>query len=83
MSLSATPNQVAAAPQLSAELPALADELPESSDDVMIQTDDMTYHCTWADVELLEMPDGTMVVDEQGQLVAHVDDGEFIPLVEE
>jgi hypothetical protein len=83
VSLSATPNQVAAAPQLSAALPAVADELPESSDDVMIQTADMTYHCTWADVKLLEMPDGTMVVDEQGQLVAHVDDGEFIPLVDE
>ena len=61
----------------------MADELPESSDDVMIQTADMTYHCTWGDVELLEMPDGTMVVDDQGELVAHVDDGEFIPLVEE
>jgi hypothetical protein len=43
----------------------------------------VTYHCTWADVGLLEMPDGTMVVDGDGDLVAHVDEGEVIALVED
>ncbi len=43
----------------------------------------MTYHCTWADVELLEMPDGTMVADDHGDLVAHVDEGQVVALVED
>ena len=48
-----------------------------------MQTEDVTYHCTWADVELLEMPDGTMVVDDHGDLVAHVDEGQVIALVDD
>ena len=45
----------------------------------MVQTDDVTYHCTWADVaEQLLAHDGAIVVDLDGALVAHVDDGELV-----
>ena len=81
--MSAIPNEIASTPQLSIGLAAVADRLPKSSEAVTVQTEDVTYHCTWADVELLEMPDGTMVVDDHGDLVAHVDEGEVIALVED
>jgi hypothetical protein len=83
VSLTAIPNEIASAPQLSQQLPAVADRLPKSSEAVMVQTADVTYHCTWADVALLEMPDGTMVVDGHGDLVAQVDEGEVVALVED
>jgi hypothetical protein len=83
ISMSAIPNEIASAPKLSLDSPAVASHLPKSSESVIVQTDDVTYHCTWADVELLEMPDGTMVVDGDGDLVAHVDEGEVIALVED
>jgi hypothetical protein len=82
ISMSAIPNEIASAPQLSIELPAVAARLPKASETVMIQTADVTYRCTWGDVELLEMPDGTMVADDRGALVAHVDEGEVVALVD-
>lgn len=83
VSMTAIPNDIASAPAFTDTSPAVAEELPESLDPVMIQTDDVTYHCTWGVVELLEMPDGTMILDDQGELVAHVDEGEFIALADE
>lgn len=84
INMSAIPNEIASAPQLSIELPApVAARLPKASETVMIQTADVTYRCTWADVKLLEMPDGTMVADDRGALVAHVDEGEVVALVED
>ena len=44
----------------------------------MVQTDDLTYHCTWADVATAPAHDGAIVVDLDGALVAHVDDGELV-----
>jgi hypothetical protein len=78
VSMTAIPNEIASAPAFIAKAPIVAEQLPGSRDAVVIQTDDVTYHCTWGVVELLEMPDGTMILDDQGELVAHVDEGEFI-----
>ena len=45
----------------------------------MVQTDDVTYHCTWAEVRRARLAhDGAVVVDVDGALVAHVDDGELV-----
>jgi hypothetical protein len=81
--MTAIPNEVASAPQFTRKAPDVAEQLPDSLDAVIVQTQDVTYHCTWGVVELLEMPDGTMILDDQGELVAHVDGGEFIALAQE
>jgi hypothetical protein len=78
--MTAIPNEIASAPQFTEKVPDVADHLPDPLDAVMVQTEDVTYHCTWGVVELLEMPDGTLILDDQGELVAHVDEGEFVAL---
>jgi hypothetical protein len=83
VSMSPVPNEIASAPELDVEGPTVAARLPKSSEAVMIQTSDVTYRCTWGDVEWLEMPDGTMVADDRGELVAHVDEGKIVALVED
>ena len=77
-SLVAIPNEIAAAPQFTGNEPQVAEDPPTASQQVMVQTDDVTYHCTWADVAMLTVPDGAIVVDLDGALVAHVDDGELV-----
>jgi hypothetical protein len=79
-SLIAIPNEVASAPQSLTGKPHVAAALPKDEERVMVQTDEMTYHCTWADLPMLEMPDGSLVVDGDGSLVAEVDGGELIEL---
>ncbi len=81
--MTAIPNEIASTPQFTEKAPAVAEQLPDSLDAVIVQTDDMTYHCTWGVVELLEMPDGTLILDDHGELVAHVDEGEFVALAAE
>jgi len=77
-SLVAIPNEIAAAPQFTGQETQVAEDPPTASQPVMVQTDDVTYHCTWADVATLAVPDGAIVVDLDGALVAHVDDGELV-----
>jgi hypothetical protein len=77
-SLVAIPNEIASAPQITGHKPRVADEAPTSRQRVMVQTDFFTYHCRWALVAMLPMPDGTMVVDLDGELVAYVHDGELV-----
>jgi len=78
-SLVAIPNEIAAAPQFAGQEQQVAEDPPTASQQVMVQTDDVTYHCTWAEVaEQLLAHDGAIVVDLDGALVAHVDDGELV-----
>ncbi|MET0663098.1 MAG: hypothetical protein ABWZ42_08200 [Ilumatobacteraceae bacterium] len=79
-SLVAIPNEIAAAPQIAGTEPEAADDPPTAKQRVMVQTDDVTYHCTWAQVQVATapFPDGAIVVDLDGALVAHVDDGELV-----
>jgi hypothetical protein len=77
-SLIAIPNEIASAPQFTSHRPRVAEDLPTAREQVMVQTDDVTVHCTWADVQEMPMPDGAIVVDLDGALVARVDDGELV-----
>ena len=77
-SLVAIPNEIAAAPRFTSHDPHIADDPPTAGQQVVVQTDEVTYHCTWADVATLAMPDGAVVVDLEGALVAHVDNGELV-----
>ncbi len=78
MTLVAIPNEIASAPQFTSHDTQIAKDPPTAGQQVMVQTDEVTYHCTWADVAMLTMPDGAVVVDLDGALVAHVDDGELV-----
>ncbi len=77
-SLVAIPNEIAAAPQFAGTEQQVAEDPPTASQQVMVQTDDVTFHCTWAEVAALLAHDGAIVVDLDGALVAHVDDGELV-----
>lgn len=77
-SLVAIPNEIASAPQIMGRKPRVAEDAPTARQQVVVQTDDVTYHCTWRQVAMLSMPDGTMVVDLDGELVAYVHDGELL-----
>jgi hypothetical protein len=75
------PNEIASSPLGAHDEPEIADELPETDDAVTVQTDDVTYHCQWDEIRWLDMPDGTIIVDTRGDLVAEVTDGELVALV--
>jgi hypothetical protein len=75
------PNEIASAPQVATDEPEIADEMPATDDSVMAQTEDVTYHCTWEQIHLIDLPDGTVVVDVHGDLIAHVEGGDLVALV--
>jgi len=82
-SFSAMPNAVASAPQFSLDGRQVTPQLPELTELVLLRTDAVTYRLRWVDVPLLTVPDGSVVVDSQGDLVAHVSRGRLILLVDE
>lgn len=82
-SFSAMPNAVASAPQLSLDGRQIAQQLPLLTELVLLRTEAVTYRLRWVDVPLITVPDGSVVVDSQGDLVAHVSRGRLILLVGE
>ena len=82
-SFSAMPNAIAAAPQFSLDGRQVTPQLPAPTELVLLRTEAVTYRLRWVDVPLLTVPDGSVVVDSQGDLVAHVSRGRLILLVDE
>ncbi len=77
-SLVAIPNEIASAPVFTGHRPRVAERAPTARQRVIVQTDDVTYRCRWAQVAMAGMPDGAIVVDLSGALVAYVDDGHVV-----
>jgi hypothetical protein len=78
-SLVAIPNEIASAPQFTSHNRHVADEPPTASQPVLVQTEYVTYNCTWAEAATVPtLPDGAIVVDLDGALVAQVDAGELV-----
>jgi len=86
-SFSAIPNAVAASPEVTLDGASVAPAPPGAGDSVYLHTDAVTYRADWHDVEQLvsslAVPDGSVVFDEGGDVVAHVRRGELITLVED
>lgn len=84
VSFSAMPNAVAAAPPLTLDGRIVADRLPDDSDAVYLHTEAVTYRLDWHVVEELTtfaaVPDGSVVFDDAGDVVAHVRRGELVTI---
>lgn len=77
------PNAIASAPQFSLDGLQAARQLPKPTELILLRTEAVTYQLRWVDVPLLEVPDGSVIVDSLGDLVAHVSHGDLILLVDE
>mgnify|MGYP001813120766 CR=1 FL=1 len=86
-SFSAIPNAVAASPEATLDGRGVAPEPPGTHDPVYLHTDAVTYRVDWHDVERLAsslgVPDGSVIFDQGGDVVAHVRSGEMIILVDD
>lgn len=87
VSFSAMPNAVASTPPLTLDGRGVADVVPDDDDLVYLHTDAVTYRLDWHAVEhltsLTAVPDGSVVFDEQGDVVAHVRRGDLVTIVGE
>lgn len=79
----AMPHTVSAGPQLDVDGTEIASERPDGDDVVFVRTGDVTYRLNWANVPMLDAPDGSVVFDSNGDLVAHVSGGELLSLVDD
>ena len=82
-SFAAVPHAVTSGPQFVLDGAAVADEAPADDDLVYLRTDAVTYHLHWDDARQLGVPDGSVVFDADGDLVAHVSAGQLVSLVDD
>jgi hypothetical protein len=82
-SFSAFPHSVTQVPQLDLDGTAVADALPVADDVVLVRTEAVTYEMRWIQAQSMLAPDGSVVFDLDGELVAHVADGELVNLVDD
>lgn len=80
-SFSAFPHAVTSGPQLTLDGTDVATRLPDDHDIVLVHTEAVTYELPWGEVPFLRMPDGSVVFDGAGALLAHVADGRLVMLV--
>ena len=79
----AFPHTVTAGPQLDVDGTDLADTTPDDDEMVFLRTEAVTYRLPWNDAKHLSVPDGSVVFDDDGELVARVTGGELVSLVDE
>jgi hypothetical protein len=79
----AFPHTVTSRPELDVDGRNVADETPDADDTVYLRTEAVTYRIPWDVAQLIEVPDGSVVFDADGELVARVADGELLSLVDE
>lgn len=82
-SFSAFPHSVTRVPQLDLDGTSVADELPADDDPVLVRTEAVTYEMQWLHAQSMSAPDGSVVFDLDGELVAHVAGGELVSLVDD
>lgn len=82
-SFSAFPHSVTRVPQLDLDGTAVAEELPLADDVVLVRTEAVTYEMRWTHAQSMAAPDGSVVFDRDGELVAHVAAGELVSLVDD
>jgi hypothetical protein len=82
-SFAAFPHAVTSGPQFVLDGTDVAAEPPADDDLVFLRTDAVTYHLHWDDAQQLNVPDGSVVFDADGDLVAHMSAGEMVNLVDD
>lgn len=82
-SVVASPHAITSGPQLTLDGTDIADEVPDNADMVFVRTEAVTYELRWDQVAAMASPDGTVVFDATGDLLAHVSGGNLITLVDD
>ena len=77
----AFPHSVTRVQQFDLDGTDVAGELPAADDTVLVRTEAVTYEMDWSQATSMVAPDGSVVFDTEGRLVAHVEAGELITLV--
>jgi hypothetical protein len=77
----AFPHAVTSGPQLDVDGTDVADTPPSGDEMVFLRTEAVTYRLSWNDAQQLTVPDGSVVFDADGDLVARVSDGLLVSLV--
>jgi hypothetical protein len=80
-SFSAFPHAITSGPQLTLDGTAIATKLPDDHDIVLVRTEAVTYKLLWGEVPFLRVPDGSVIFDIAGSLLAHVAGGDVVTLV--
>ncbi|HYN33577.1 MAG TPA: hypothetical protein VES40_13205 [Ilumatobacteraceae bacterium] len=80
-SFSAFPHAITSGPQLTLDGTGIATRLPDDHDMVLARTEAVTYELPWGEVPFFGMPDGSVIFDATGALLAHVVGGELVTLV--
>jgi hypothetical protein len=79
----AFPHTVTPGPQLDVDGTDVADGAPADDDLVFLRTEAVTYRLSWGEAQQMPVPDGSVVFDADGDLVARVSDGDLLSLVDE
>ncbi len=80
-SFAAFPHTVMAGPQLDVDGTDVADATPDDDEMVLLRTEAVTYRLPWNEAKQLTAPDGTVIFDDNGELVARMTGGELVSLV--
>jgi hypothetical protein len=78
----AYPHAVTPGPQLDVDGTQVADFAPDGDDTVFVRTEAVTYQLTWDLAQDLDVADGSVIFDADGELVARVSDGDLLSLVD-
>ena len=78
----AFPHAITPGPQLDVDGTRVADAAPADDDTVFVRTEAVTYQLTWDLAQSLYLPDGSVVFDAEGELVARVSEGNLLSLVD-
>lgn len=81
-SFSSYPHSVTSAPQFDLDNTEIAAAAPDVDDSVFVRTDAVTYRLRWGDATSMRAPEGSMVFDDAGHIVAYVTGGELVSLVD-
>jgi hypothetical protein len=82
-SFAAFPHAVTPGPQLDVDGADVADASPARDDTVFVRTEAVTYQLTWEIAQQMVVPDGSVVFDADGDVVARVNDGDLLSLVDD
>ena len=78
----AFPHAITPGPQLDVDGTQVADAAPDGDDTVYMRTEAVTYQLTWDLAQLMVVPDGSVIFDAEGELVARVSEGALLSLVD-
>ena len=78
----AFPHAITPGPQLDIDGTQVADAAPADDDTVFVRTEAVTYQLTWDLAQHMDVPDGSVIFDATGDLVARVSDGDLLSLVD-